>query len=66
MLNKKEGWEGKTQGLVQVLWERGLIDHNNLQKYSLNGKDNTLGITERTKSLCEIIGVCSDFINEEK
>ena len=24
-----------------------------------------LGITERTKSLCEIIGVCSDFINEE-
>jgi hypothetical protein len=28
----KEGWEGKPKGLLQVLWERGLIDGNNLKR----------------------------------
>ncbi len=34
----KEGWEGNTKGLAQVLWERGLIDGANLKQYSLTGK----------------------------
>ncbi len=25
-----EGWQGKVKGLLQVLWERGFIDPNNL------------------------------------
>ena len=25
----EEGWEGKSKGLQQVLWERGLLDGNN-------------------------------------
>ena len=32
-----EGWQGKAKGLLQVLWERGFIDPNNLDRYTLNG-----------------------------
>ena len=35
---KKEGWMGKPKGLLQILWERGFIDENNLNLYSLKGK----------------------------
>ena len=35
----KEGWVGKPKGLLQVLWERGLIDNGvNLKDYSLTEK----------------------------
>jgi len=27
------GWEGQPKGMLQVLWERGWIDENNLAKY---------------------------------
>ena len=35
---KKEGWMGKSKGLLQILWERGFIDENNINLYSLKGK----------------------------
>ena len=35
-----EGWEGKAKGLLQVLWERGLVDETKLSAYTLNGKQN--------------------------
>ena len=31
---KKEDWMGKPKGLLQILWERGFIDKNNLNLYS--------------------------------
>ena len=34
----EEGWLGKPKGLLQVLWERGWIDKNNVCKYILKGK----------------------------
>ena len=43
----KEGWEGKAKGLLQVLWERGLIDGSNIKQYSsihLRGKRMNLGL----------------------
>jgi hypothetical protein len=40
----KEGWEGKPKGLLQVLWERGLIDGNNLKSYALTGRKDHLKV----------------------
>jgi hypothetical protein len=61
----KEGWEGKPKGLLQVLWERGLVDSTNLKDYSCTGKKDDLGVVNKGTSLRHIMGMCSDFLNEE-
>ena len=60
-----EGWEGKAKGLLQVLWERGFIDGNNLKKYSLTGKKDEFGIVDSNTSLSNLISLCPDFMNKE-
>ena len=42
-----------------------MIDQNNLQKYSINGKKNNHEMTDRATIFRDFMGVCSDFINEE-
>ncbi len=32
------GWEGRPKRMLQILWERGWIDENNLGKYTESGK----------------------------
>jgi hypothetical protein len=32
------GWEGPLKGLLQILWEHGWIDENNLGRYTISGK----------------------------
>jgi hypothetical protein len=61
----KEGWEGKSKGLQQVLWDRGRIDGNNLSKYTLTGRRKNSEIIDLNTSLRHIMGLCTDFINEE-
>jgi hypothetical protein len=61
----REGWEGKPKGLLQILWERGLINGNNLKQYSLTGKKDQLGTVDESTSLRHIMGMCQDFVNEE-
>jgi hypothetical protein len=62
----KEGWEGKAKGLLQVLWERGLIDGANFKQYSLTGKRDEFGIVvDNGTSLRSLMGLCHDFLNEE-
>ena len=62
----KEGWVGKPKGLLQVLWERGLIDTGiNLKDYSLTGKKDALGTVNNNTNLRHLMGMCSDFLNEE-
>ncbi len=36
------GWEGQPKGMLQILWERGWIDVNNLGKYTVSGKKTNL------------------------
>ena len=36
------GWEGQPKGLMQVLWERGLIDTSSLEQYTLDGRKNPI------------------------
>ena len=35
----EEGWCRKPKGLLQVLWERGWINKENVSKYSLKGNE---------------------------
>ena len=39
------GWYNSPKGLLQVLYERGFIDIDNLSKYSKNGKKINWGKT---------------------
>jgi hypothetical protein len=62
----KEGWVGKPKGLLQVLWERGLIDTGiNVKDYTLTGKKDALGTVDNSTNLRHLMGMCSDFLNEE-
>ena len=60
------GWEGQPKGLMQVLWERGLIDTSSLEQYTLHGRKNPItGELNLQFSLHHILANCSDFKDEE-
>ncbi|KAI2509788.1 hypothetical protein MHU86_4641 [Fragilaria crotonensis] len=60
------GWEGQPKGLLQVLGERGLIERDSLDKYTLDGrKDHITGIVNLQFSLRHIMAECTDFKHEE-
>ncbi|KAI2503418.1 hypothetical protein MHU86_11047 [Fragilaria crotonensis] len=60
------GWEGKSKGMLQVLWERGLIDPSELDKYTVDGKKDTIsGKIDLRYSLRHLIAECADFKDEE-
>ena len=62
-----EGWLGKPKGLLQVCWERGLLDPNeNIDKvYTINGRKDALGVLNLDFSLKSLLGSCVDFDEEE-
>jgi hypothetical protein len=37
LLKIKIGWVGKPKGIYQGLWERGFLDPNNLNQYTMDG-----------------------------
>jgi hypothetical protein len=37
-----QGWEGQPKGMMQVPWERGLIDTSSLEHYTLDGRKNPI------------------------
>ena len=55
----EKGWEGQPKGLLQVLWERGLIDDSRVQQYTKDGRG-----TDKEHSLLRMMEACSDFKNE--
>ena len=52
---KKEGWMGKPKGLLQILWERGFIDEQNLNLYTLKGRKNQLDEDGKLKKYTKVI-----------
>jgi hypothetical protein len=60
----RQGWRGKPKALLQIARERGLIDYNNLSKYSANGKKGVDGAIDESTSLRHILSNCTDFRNE--
>jgi hypothetical protein len=62
----KAGWEGKPKGLLQVLGERGLIERASLDKYTMDGRKDTIsGKVDLQYSLRSLLGECKDFKEEE-
>ena len=61
----KIGWVGKPKGIYQLLWERGFLDPNNLNKYTINGWKDQFGIHQPHTSLKYLHGSCWDFQEEE-
>jgi hypothetical protein len=60
------GWEQQPKGLLQVLWERGLIDCESIEKYTVDGrKDVISGKVDLQYSLRGIMSNCQDFKEEE-
>lgn len=60
------GWQGKPKGLLQVLWERGLLDETSLEKYTLDGrKDAFTGNVDLQFLLQSLMTECTDFKEEE-
>jgi hypothetical protein len=60
-----QGWQGKPKGMLQVLWERGFIDQENLAQYTVNGRKDEMGILQHHTSLKLLLGNCIDFEEEE-
>jgi hypothetical protein len=60
-----DGWEGKPKGLLQVLWERGIVDETRLLEYTINGRQNGYGVVNKTFALKSLMASCLDFEEEE-
>jgi hypothetical protein len=62
-----QGWEGQPKGLLQVLWERGLLDSTKpLNWYTVDGrKDTVTGNVDESSSLRYLMSRCQDFQEEE-
>jgi len=59
------GWEGKAKGILQILWERGLIDELNYKSFTLGGQKNPVtGLIDESTSFRAILANCADFQNE--
>ena len=59
------GFEGKQKGLMQVLWERGFIDPNNVSKYHKDYDDKLGEAEEQPYCLRWLMARCPDFMEEE-
>ena len=63
-----EGWEGKSKGLLQILWERGWINNENnkaYHNYTITGKKNEYNLLMPETSLKSLMAGCMDFEEEE-
>ena len=65
ILKVEQGWEGQTKGILQSLWERGFIDINNLNQYTLDGRKDKNGELFLETSLKYVLSYCTDFQEEE-
>lgn len=60
----RPGWVGKPKGLLQVMWERGFIDEEKLDKYKLTATDHDGELIEEY-SLRHLMSNCTDFATEK-
>jgi hypothetical protein len=64
---EKKGWEGQPKGLLQVLWERGWIDRDHYDRYTMDPATNEDGeVLEGAEdmSLKCLMASCLDFAEE--
>ena len=56
----QKGWQGKSKGMLQVLWERGFIDVMKLKRYRIKALDDDGNLIPEL-SLEHIIENCHDL-----
>ena len=61
----KEGWVGTPKGALQILYERGFIDKENLKKYTMDGKKDLDGTIITNTSLKQMLECLPDFMEQE-
>ena len=59
-----KGWVVKAKGLLQVLWERGWIDEEQIHKYRLDAVNDN-GEQDEEYSLVALMSSCLDFAEEK-
>jgi hypothetical protein len=60
-----EGWEGKAKGMLQILFERGIIDPTGMSEYTVDGRNDAFGNLITETSLRHLMEQLSDFQDEE-
>ncbi len=61
----QEGWAGKPKGLLQVAYERGLIEeHDAWKRYTISGRKDNFGNLLPETYLKLVVGTCTDFEEE--
>lgn len=63
----KEGWRDKPKGLLQICYERGLLDLEtyDVSDFTVDGKKNKVtGVVDKNTSLRMILSQCEDFQHE--
>eukprot|EP00590_Aulacoseira_subarctica_P008587 CAMPEP_0172421816 /NCGR_PEP_ID=MMETSP1064-20121228/8040_1 /TAXON_ID=202472 /ORGANISM="Aulacoseira subarctica , Strain CCAP 1002/5" /LENGTH=296 /DNA_ID=CAMNT_0013162393 /DNA_START=79 /DNA_END=966 /DNA_ORIENTATION=- len=63
--NLQEGWIGKAKGMLQIAWERGLINPTKWSEYQVNAPCDAFGAEDKSLSLRDILASCEDFENEQ-
>ena len=64
------GWIGQPKGLFQILYERGWINEEHRNEYSIAGKKHQLDESGEVKPeyrkflLCHLMSACEDFCSE--
>ena len=53
---KQPGWLGKAKGSLHILYERGMVDKNNLSQYTQKGKKDDFGNCMKETSLGSWLG----------
>ncbi len=60
-----EGWMHKPKGMLQILWERGIINDTNVAQYTIDGKKDAYGVLLPNTSLKFMLTNLQDFEEEE-
>jgi hypothetical protein len=60
-----EGWEGKPKGMLQILFERGFINPERMNEYTVDGKNDAFGNHVTGTCLRYLMEQLSDFQDEE-
>ena len=58
------GWEGAAKGVLQILWERGFINPDCVDRYTMHGTTDDEGNINLEYSMLYLIESCLDFAFE--
>jgi hypothetical protein len=70
----QQGWCGAAKGMLHILWERGWINEERIEEYTMTGKKHHFEVSDNGKQqikdeykqfqLPDLLSNCEDFANE--